>query len=266
MSYFSLDAVVVDPQPDCRMRLKNVIISVPEFRSVHIFDKLSTALEVLDGQEIGCDIIFLSERFGEEELAQFRKSAEETLQGACCAYVLLLEPQHQVATRLASSLQQGMDAVLFEPYSVDGVAEIVPVARQVQRERVKVQGKAAMLFLVRDCLYNINNIIECLKTDRNPVISLKRFQEVAAELKKLEGEALDNYFEVLMEECEKIPPPPRTTIPEYSGASTRVREKINRLASRIRKKEEEVSKTTPEEDELRRENISKSYYIVRKVH
>ena len=272
MKISKLDVIIVDPQPDCRMRMKQVATAISNFRNIKLFDKLSSALELLGNKEESCDIVFVAERFGEEKIAEFRKEAERTIHGISAAYVLLLDPRHQKANRMASSIQQGMDALLFEPYSTDGVNEIIPIACSVHQDRVKVQEKAAFMFLVKEALGLLDKVSSELVNDRSPVREWKNFKDVAKGFANIESDMLERYFEVLIMETQSSKPAPdRSSVAMYEGASNRVRERMRRVAFRKMKlvedlvpKEEEEQETVNEAEVQRQNKMSESFYIIRK--
>ncbi len=272
MKISKMDVIIIDPQPDCRMRMKQVATAIPNFRNVKLFDKLSTALELLGNKEENCDIVFVAERFGEEKIAEFRKEAERTVHGISSAYVLLLDPRHQKANRMASSIQQGMDALLFEPYSTEGVNEIIPIACSVHQDRIRVQEKAAFMFLVKEALGLLDKVSAELVNDKSPVREWKNFKDVTKGFADIESEMLERYFEVLIMETEASKPAPdHSSMTMYEGASNRVKERMRRVAFRKMKltedlipKEEEKEAPVTEEEAKKQNRMSESFYIIRK--
>ncbi len=259
------DALVVDPRPEWRMRLKQATGMLPYFGEVRLCDKTIKALSALSAER-NWQIVFLSHRLGEQGIREFCKEAAELTANQPCTFVLLLDPETQNSQGLVSGLEKGMDAFLFEPYSVEGLREVIEVAQRVHKEKAAVQEKGALLFLIRDCIKNIDAICEHLATDRHPGLYLKRLQEAAKILEGLDQESMTRYFDLMLAEFTAIEPPAAPHFNhavQYRGCSKRVKERLRQLAfkkAEREQKEETVDKAAAE----RKENISSSFRILKK--
>lgn len=225
--YNKFDAIIIDHDLDSRGKLKQAAHNVVSFGKVYPF---STLADVLARLQVGekCDVIFLSYKLGQEEIAEFIKAAKDTHSGRDCAYILVMTARSQESNIVAQNFLGGANGFLFEPYSVDSLREIAELAATVKLENQKERERAALQILVNDMVREVANMALRYSVGQDIRPELKRAKRIAAAVKELQPEALDEYYEMLIESFIKAPPP---ATPSYFGASRRVKQ---RLAQRAR--------------------------------
>src|SRR5437868_2155840 len=113
-----LDAIIVDPDADRRMRLRSATIALPQFRKVEqcsIFHQASQYIQT--GEAL--TIFFISSTFEKNLLREFIDSAKTSQRGCDSAYILTMPSRTQDTKHVADGMLQGADGFLFEPFSVD---------------------------------------------------------------------------------------------------------------------------------------------------
>ena len=110
------NALVVDPEVEERMRLKQAAVSVYHFNDVYLLPDLRSALERLQSQA-RYDVVFVSQNFSEVEITDFIK------RGISCRWettrrMFGLSRSGNESAKVAAGVMLGADGVLMEPYSV----------------------------------------------------------------------------------------------------------------------------------------------------
>lgn len=220
------DALLVDPEIQSRMRLKQATTAVPHFGKVHQVNELREAQGKLAGNE-RCDVVFISRRFEMETIISFIKTAKSTPQGQDSAYILVLGAKDQDSSTVAASVMSGFDGFLFEPYSVDNLLEITQISARVRKERSQAREEAAMKLLVTDLLNQVD-LLSYMKTVKSdPTRVFKKLRETTAVLKTLSPESVDVYYRVALDMFENAPLPTKIfQRKNYGGASSRVKRKM----------------------------------------
>ena len=240
------DALLVDPDLQSRMRLKQATSSVAAFGTVQQVGDLKQASAAISSSE-ECDVVFLSSRCGKDDIKSFVATAKQSRQGQDAAYVLLLGANDQAGSSVATNVLIGVDGFLVEPYSVDSLVEITQLAARVKKERSSAREKIAIRLLVHEIMGQIDIVAQLKKGGASAGISSKSLRETCSVLQTLEGESLNTYFELALKMFEEAPVPPVQQTKLYSGASKRMREReeaklLAKLQKDIETKKLEVSK------------------------
>lgn len=217
------NALIVDPDIQARMRLKTATAAVGNFGLVAQHGELKQGLSALSA-EPGTDVVFISTRFSRDEVTEFVKTARGVRNSQDCAYVLLLSQGKQEASLIACGVLEGLDGFLFEPYSAESLLEITRIAATVKSERSRVREQVALRLLLREAMAQIDLVAQLRKAGSGAAISARALQETCGVLRTLEADSLATYFEVALEEFEKVSPPKSTKSDKiYTGASKRAR-------------------------------------------
>lgn len=214
----SYKAIILDPDIDSRMRLKQVTASVAVFDSVHQYNALNFAISHLELAE-RCDVVFISHRFPAEEAGGFVKQAREIISARDAAYVRLLPESDLNNANVALGMRDGFDGFLCEPYSVNSLVEITELAARVKRERANAREVLAMTLLVREIAGQIDIIARMKAGGAKAGLSTHTLRETCSVLKSLEGDSRSAYFEAMLRVFEEIPAPSPAKRKLYSGAS-----------------------------------------------
>ena len=220
------NALVVDPDTGTRLRLKQAAISVYHFGEVHLCPDLDNALARLEGGKQS-DVVFISERFPKDQIPPFIKQAKGTAGGNDAAYVLVLTKSEDDSARVASGVMLGADGVLMEPYSVDSLVEITKLSARVKRENARTREKAAISFLVKDIIKQIDRLAYMKVCEMDVGRSLKQFREMCSVFENFDDNSRQMYFEIMLELFDNLPPP-KYPVRQYKGASLRVKKMMEK--------------------------------------
>lgn len=223
--YQKFDAVIIDPELDTRMRLKQATSSVHQFGKVHQQQSLREAMGRLSGDE-RCDVIFISYRFEQPEIVEFIKQAKGTKSGQDAAYVMLMRSKDQDATKVATNVMIGADGFLFEPYSVDYLVEITNLAAKVRKERADTRERGALTFLVNDIINQLDLVSSMKAQGFEVVTSMKKLKEMCTVFSTLSPESFQVYTDVAIKQFGDAPVPKKIAQKKYGGASSRVKKKL----------------------------------------
>jgi DNA-binding NarL/FixJ family response regulator len=220
------DAVLVDPDIQSRMRLKQATTAVPHFGKVHQLGELREAQQKLSGSD-RADVVFISRKHEMEGILNFIKLAKGLPQGQDAAYILVLGAKNQDTSTVASSVMSGFDGFLFEPYSVDNLLEITQIAARVRKERSHAREEAAMKMLMTDLMNQIDLLAYLKQAKSDPGRVLKKFRETTTVLRTLSEESFKLYQSVAINMLENAPLPTKIFQKRsYGGASSRVKRKM----------------------------------------
>ena len=82
------EAIIVDPDLDTRMRLKQATSAVVQFGKAQLMSELREGINHLRGGTYPVDVVFVSYAFEKEPVTQFISSAKETkMWSGCCLYL-----------------------------------------------------------------------------------------------------------------------------------------------------------------------------------
>jgi len=227
-----LKVIVIEELSDMRARIKSTLQSVDGMDTVLAYKDLKSVKELIMIGGCDCNMMFISDRFGEEALQKFMGEISNTEVRKDSAFVLMLSERKNVSVKLTYGLKIGFDAFLFEPYSVDNLNEIVETAKSVKQDRLGVRVQAAVSAMVKDCLYSISNVSDALKKGQDTSSALKQFQDVAEVLESYlhtQRRAVDVYYEILMHESFKAIPASEIKNPLMLCSPTQMKERIKRL-------------------------------------
>ena len=246
MSFQKYDTLIIDPDMDTRMRLKTATSSVIQFGKVQLLNSLEDAKSSLDVGRLW-DCIFVSYRFEKDEVSAFIKEAKEQKAGEDAAYILILQTQEQSSTVVAESVMIGADGFLFEPFSVDQLVEITELAARVKLERSQEREAAALAFLLRDVMHQIDLIAYLKSVGYDVGRGMKRFKQLCTVFQALEGESLAIYYDLAVSTFSEAPFPKQIYQKSYSGASKRVRERMEKKLLEELEKDVEDDESDSEE-------------------
>ncbi len=221
------NALVVDPEVEERMRLKQAAVSVYHFNDVYLLPDLRSALERLQSQA-RYDVVFVSQNFSEVEITDFIKRGKLAAGGNDAAYVLLLHAAEDESAKVAAGVMLGADGVLMEPYSVDSLVEITQLAARVKRENTLARERAAITFLVKDIIKQIDRLAAIRACNFDVGRVLKQLREMCSVFRNFDEDSEKVYFEIMIDLFENCPVPPPSPFIRYKGASQRVKKMMEK--------------------------------------
>lgn len=225
MSLEKFNAIVADPDIQTRMRLKQATSAVPQFGEVAQANSLKEVLTKLASGR--WDVVFVSQRFGEDEIKSLVVQAKETKGGQDSAYVLVLKSAGQEKSSMGAQMLSGADGFLFEPYSVDQLVEITHLSARVRKEREETRQKIGYTLLITDFMTQLDTCAYLRSLDYELSRSLEKLREMAHQLHIIPENKRDALFEVMIKLfSEAAPPKAMFQGKQYSGASERVKKKL----------------------------------------
>ena len=218
------DAVIVDPDLDTRMRLKQCTAAVHQFGKVAQAGALRDAVSKLSSD--ATDVCFISYRFDQSEVTKFISDGKASKGGQDTAYVLVLKSADQSSSTVATNVLAGFDGFLFEPYSVDQLLELTSLADKVRKERGTQREEVAMKFLLSDIINQVDQIAFLKASGIDMGLSIRKLKELCSVLRNLEPASRETYLRVAIDTFENAPIPKKIFQRKiYGGASSRLKKR-----------------------------------------
>lgn len=234
-----LSAMVVDPNAQSRMRLKQATVPVPTFAEVNLLGALPEASSRLNSDR-PCDIVFLSYRFNLEEITKFIEESKKSKGGQDAAFVMVVQSGEQDNSMVSSFMMAGINGFLCEPYSVDSLVELTEIARRIRRERQLAREKLAVSLLMREIITQID-LVACIKASGYAVSrSAEKLEGLCEQLNLMSEENKQARMEVVIQELIDAKAASRAlSLRKYGGTSQRVRERMEKKLVRDSVRREE---------------------------
>ncbi len=222
-STYQYNALIIDSDVQSRMRLKQATASVGEFGDVEQIGAIRDGLQRLGGEK-RCDVVFLSHNFSIEETTHFIREAKKLKQGQDSAYVLVLRGKDQESASVATSVMQGADGILFEPYSVEILVELTKLAARIRKERSDARERVALNLMLTEIMNQLDLVAFLKSCGLETVRSQRKFAELCEVIRKMEPEKIALYHDVAISTFAAAPLPKKAfQVKRYKGASDRVR-------------------------------------------
>jgi response regulator RpfG family c-di-GMP phosphodiesterase len=222
------DAILIDPDLNSRMRLKQATSSVHNFGHVGQVGELNEAMQKLRNND-SCDVIFISYRFDQNEVINFIRQAKETSRGQDVAYIQVLKSNSGDSSTVAQNVIGGADGLLFEPYSVDYLLEITNLAARVKKERSGAREKAAIQVLVQDVVNQVDQLYFLKSSEMDTTRAQKKLAESLAVLKSLGPESMQTYYDLAVNAFEAAPVATNVSkYKKYAGVSERAKKRLEK--------------------------------------
>lgn len=217
----SLHSLIVDPDLQSRMRLKQIAMS--SCKHVALASTLREGLERLNS-DLQCDALYLSTRFDHHHCAEFLHRGKQTKQGSDSAYLLIFNGDSEVDQQtIARMLMVGFDGSITEPCSVEDFSQSITLATQIKKMRQDERILAGIKLTVSGIAQEIDTISMARKAKMPAVKAESKLRELAASLATLPTEFHESYVNYLAEFLDKRKP----SLP-YSGVSKRVQQRLIR--------------------------------------
>jgi len=151
-----MDAMIISPDLEGRMRLKQAMAFVPDFKVVKVMSTLSEALQRLfSGESFGS--FFISTLFGQDVAREFIRKSRQTEGGRDAAYVFTFSGEARSAD-VAEDLMQGVDGFLIEPFSVEALQRIYTLAVEVRKQHILARQRSSIRMLSQSAIDGIDEV------------------------------------------------------------------------------------------------------------
>ena len=233
------DALIVDPVPESRMRLRSVISVLGNFNSVTQAARVSDAPTKSAAQD-SVDVYFISSEFDEIDVRSCIEKCRGTKSGRDAAFVLVLKVADQGRTAIAGNVLCGADGFLFEPYSIEQLIQITDMAARVKKERRIERENKGIRMALTEVVPTLDKVATTLSMLGQAPRSAQKFKKACAVLATLSPDAITRYYEIATEVFEAARPPYDSLSHGGSNASEMLRRRARDRAI-AKAKEDELS-------------------------
>lgn len=222
-------ALIVEPDIDARMRLKQTASVLHSFQNLYHVNSLREARNYVELAPQNIDILFVSKRIPHDEMREFFNFCRDKGRAKTAANIVLFQSMTEGSNLISSILELGADGILCEPFSVDQLSEISELAIGVRREKSEVLEKKMLTMLFEDFVKQID-LIACLRSSGcEPGHSAKVLRELGETLSTLPERTKTLFNEICVLKFPEILPPPDELNPNmYGGASERVKKMMSK--------------------------------------
>ena len=224
MSITIENVLIVDSDRTRVMRIRSAAKLEATFSAVTTVSMFEQALERLEFTEY--QLIFIAADEYDEELATFLEQVKATSGGQVASYVGLVGSnleQHQIAKLML----KGFDSVLSEPFSIDSFHEILEITVAIVAERAVERRKRLVEIALVDAITYIDSVAGRMKSNREQRASTRARAKLQSTLLQCAEVDQELYFKVLVEKLVAVSASKRKR-KVYTGASTRLRKKLNK--------------------------------------
>lgn len=223
---YTLSALIVDPDASRRSRLNSAVSNLPKVSKIIQSKSSDDALEKT--AEVGyADVVFVSNKVDRSEFRAMQSELKRTGFDKGSAYIVVMEASKLSQEVIEAQLALGFHGAVGDPFSVEQLSNIIELARQVKEDYRRAKLDRSVKSLLNELITQCRVASKLVQLGHTSSGELERFRRLAEKLDNLNDEELDRYFELLADAFAKEPPPP--DLPAdlmYSGASKRVRERL----------------------------------------
>lgn len=153
------------------------------------------------------DIVFVSNWFGQREVLHFISAAKNTRWGQDCAFILLLDDQHQDRATVAKHLLKGMDGFLAASFTVETVQKIIGVALKVKAQRMQWRVETASRLMLEKLMDDLDHLTHDVTYRGATFVFPEGVAQAARVFRSFEAEEVSVYFRVLIDVFANVRPP-----------------------------------------------------------
>jgi hypothetical protein len=243
-----VEGIIIEPDPDSRARMKQACFAVPVLSKIESAADFSDVLRRLTKQaETDYTAIFVSYRFSPAQIAEFIKNAKTTELGQDCAFVMVLKNIEQGSQLITDGLQLGADGFLFEPFSVESLANTANLAMEIKNQRRETREKAAVTLLVKDLISHLDLVAERIVRGQEGGPELKYLREFEEKIKNLIDRKKEFYLKTFPKIIAEQNPPLLNLDQEIRSIKSAKMRAHMRLMQKMIERGQEVAPVTPVE-------------------
>ena len=224
----TITGLIVDSNEERRIRLKGATQLVTEFSKVAVAPTLRDANEYIATAEAPWDVVFLSNEMNEDGITRFIQSSKKSSAGENSAYVLILNTEKRASSDVFTHMRSGIDGLLYEPYSVEQLTDIIELAANVKERTPEERESAAIHILLQDVIGHLDRMALLKKLGYDIEKGLERFTMLCHSLTAISPDEIETYHETAIKIFEEAPSPETLENSLYKGPSQRVREQQER--------------------------------------
>lgn len=158
-----LCALIVEPNLASRTRLRECLAQIIYKGKVEFARSPKEAIAILTEGNNPCDALFISSETERDQLVDFFAQTKEARPNKTPMLIVCLKSKQQDSTYVASLFMLGVHGFVKEPYSSQGLYELLSSAQaasQVKIEKDSVKIEAVLRFMVSDACRHINAVAQ----------------------------------------------------------------------------------------------------------
>ena len=222
----SLQSLVIEADALNRNRVKQAMMALPLFGKSIMGSSIQDAKSRLP-ELSKIDVVFISDKLDRSSIGSFIEEMKQNPKAQDAAFVLIMSGGKN--SNLAEGFLNGADGVLSEPYSVDTLKEITELAERVKKQRERIRAELGIQLLLKDIVNQVNNVASVQQGGLDPSRQLKKLEEIADAIEKLDPDLQERYLLLAVEEFQKVPVPEAPKLKEqYKGISNRVKMRLEK--------------------------------------
>jgi len=236
MNYKVYRAILIEPEPIRRARLREVAAAAPCFDQVEACVSTLQAIERLSHER--CDVVFMG-NLNAADIPGFIEQGKSTEYGRLAAFVTLLDSKYKSDAGVAANTFTGADGVLFEPYSVDNLVDTTKIADRLKEVDANIRKQAALKLLLDNVVEEVDKFGLAMKSNesieaRSTIVNLRKIGEQVVQATK--SLAVDYLGVISKSFSEASPPNPYVKERQnYGGVSKRVQQILDRKKKALEK-------------------------------
>lgn len=222
----SLQSLVIEADAINRNRVKQAMMALPLFGKCIMGGSIPDAKSRLPELD-RIDIVFISDKIETSVIGSFIEELKKLPKSQDAAFVLIVAGSRN--SNLAEGFLNGADGILSEPYSVDTLKEITELAERVKKQRERIRAELGIQLLLKDLVHQVDNVASVQQGGLDPTRQLKKLEEIADAIEKLDPDLQQRYLMLAIEEFQKVPVPEAPKLKEqYKGVSNRVKARLEK--------------------------------------
>jgi hypothetical protein len=232
--YRNYSAILIEPVPEKRLRLRLVAEAAPCFSRVEPCSSFSEALAKIDTDKV--DVVFIGD-VDLEKSKGFIESSKKTNGARLSAFVFLRQDKEKNEGNTALNILYGADSILYSPFSVDDLVATTKIAEAISKADNDARNKAAMDLLIGSVMSEVDQIGEANSQSEENVSSPKlgKLRQLGEQLKQATVATSVDYFGVISKAfIEAVPPVDRKSKQGYGGVSARVQRLLDAKKAKLK--------------------------------
>ncbi len=214
-------SILADPNTDNRAIFKTAVRALPEFGEIYMAGKLDEVRQVIEQTRKPWDLVFVSYRIKPEDVSSFLGVFRDTPAASETAVIQIFKMGEASNTKVATTIAQGFNGILCEPFSGDGLKicakQAVGLRLNGTKERIKI-ALAVIIPVVARNAAKTGGKLETLLTKEHK--ELTESCKVLRELAEYCGSTYDIIINEVFDDLKK------GVRDEYSGVSKRLKDKF----------------------------------------
>jgi hypothetical protein len=221
----SYPALVIDPCVQKRLRFRQMAVHSLAFSRVIVSDSLRDAADRLRGAGQRPLVTFISEQ-DRYMLRDFVASSREEHGGERTAFTLVMNGRQAGREELLRWIDEGIDGVLNDPYSVLDIERVAEIARSVRASRERTARPVNVEAVALRASNALERAVRMIDSGVDRTSALDELRSISERLQSLGKADLERYLELAPEifgaakpRAER--PAPRQILPKPASSAVR---------------------------------------------